>query len=102
MAVLLAADAHTLIDADLIVPFDTVATDAADRAWLDSFYPAFLANGRIAGHTWGVPFQRSTVVLYWNKAIFESAGLDPEHAPATWAEHAGLATRLTQPGQRWS
>ena len=101
MAVLLAVDAHTLIDADLIVPFDQVATDPADRAWLDSFYPAFLANGRIAGHTWGVPFQRSTIVLYWNKQAFESAGLDPAHAPATWAEHADAATKLTKQGERW-
>ncbi len=75
MAVLLAVDAHSLIDDDLIVPFDTVATPAEDQAWLDSFYPAFLRNGRIGGHTWGIPFQRSTIVLYWNKPLFAQAGL---------------------------
>ncbi len=102
MAVLLAVDAHTLIDDQLIVPFDQIATDAADRAWLDSFYPAFLANGRIGGHTWGVPFQRSTIVLYWNKLAFESAGLDPETPPADWARHANFAARLSKPdGSRW-
>ncbi len=96
MAVLLAVDAHSLIDDDLIVPFDTLATTAADKAWLDSFYPAFLANGRIGGHTWGVPFQRSTIVMYWNKQAFGEVGLDPETAPATWVAHADAATRLTK------
>jgi sn-glycerol 3-phosphate transport system substrate-binding protein len=95
MAVLLSTDVFSLIDDDLVVPFDTVATDAADRAWLDSFYPAFLKNGEIGGHTWGVPFQRSTIVLYWNKDAFRGAGLNPDIAPATWKLHADWAQKLT-------
>ncbi len=43
-----------------------------------------------------MPFQRSTVVLYWNKDAFRQAGLDPERAPQTWAEHADAAAKLTQ------
>src|ERR1700751_208160 len=50
MAVLLSTDAFSLIDDDLIVPFDTLAGGDADRAWLRSFYPAFLRNGEINGH----------------------------------------------------
>ena len=96
LAVLLSTDAFSLIDDDLIVPFDTVATSDADRAWLRSFYPAFLKNGEIDGHTWGVPFQRSTIVLFWNKAAFQDAGLDPERPPATWDEHAAFAQKLTR------
>ena len=87
MAVLLSTDVFSLIDDDLIVPFDTLAESEADRAWLRSFYPAFLKNGEIDGHTWGVPFQRSTIVLFWNKAAFQEAGLDPERA----AGHLGRA-----------
>ena len=34
MAVLLSTDVFSLIDDDLIVPIDTVASDAADKAWL--------------------------------------------------------------------
>ena len=102
MAVLLAVDAHTLIDDKLIVPFDSVATSAEDSAWLRSFYPAFLANGRIGGQTWGIPFQRSTIVLFWNKQLFEQAGLDPARpARADWAEHAAMAARISKPGERW-
>jgi sn-glycerol 3-phosphate transport system substrate-binding protein len=94
MAVLLAVDAHTLIDDKLIVPFDEVASTADDRAWLSSFYPAFLANGQIGGHTWGIPFQRSTIVLFYNKTLLPTA-------PQTWAQHAEMAATLTIKDQRW-
>ena len=96
LAVLLAVDAYSLVDDELILPFDTVAQSADDKAWLNSFYPAFLRNGQIDGHTWGVPFQRSTIVLYWNKDIFKNAGLDPEKPPGTWAEHTDFAVKTTK------
>jgi sn-glycerol 3-phosphate transport system substrate-binding protein len=96
MAVLLSTDVFSLIDDDLIVPFDTLANSDAHKAWLRSFYPAFLKNGEIDGHTWGVPFQRSTIVLYWNKAAFQEAGLNAEHAPNTWAKQAAFAQKLTR------
>ena len=96
MAVLLAVDAYSLVDDELIVPFDELATTAADKAWLASFYPAFMRNGTIDGHVWGIPFQRSTIVLYWNKAAFSDSGLDPETPPATWADHASFGARATK------
>lgn len=105
MAVLLSTDVFSLIDDDLIVPFDAIAQSETDRAWLRSFYPAFLKNGEIDGHTWGIPFQRSTIVLYWNKAAFKDVGLDPDRPPATWDEHAAFAQKLTRRGggsvERW-
>lgn len=96
LAVLLSTDAFSLIDDDLIVPFDTIAASEADRTWLSSFYPAFLKNGEINGHTWGVPFQRSTIVLFWNKAAFQDAGLNPENPPENWIEQAAFAEKLTK------
>jgi len=45
-----------------------------DQAWLKSFYPAFMENSQTGGTTWGIPFQRSTIVLYWNKEMFKEAG----------------------------
>jgi sn-glycerol 3-phosphate transport system substrate-binding protein len=96
MAVLLAVDAYSLVDDELILPFDTLATTAEDKAWLGAFYPAFMRNGQIDGHDWGIPFQRSTIVMYWNKDAFREAGLDPERAPATWAEHTDFAQKTTK------
>ena len=92
MAVLLSTDAFTLIDQELVVPFDTLG----GTEFLSAFYPAFMANGRIGGHVWGVPFQRSTIVLYWNKEAFQQAGLDPEVAPSDWEQHAAFAQKLTK------
>jgi sn-glycerol 3-phosphate transport system substrate-binding protein len=96
MAVLLSTDVFSLIDDDLILPLDSLAGDMADKAWLGGFYPAFLKNAEIGDHVWGVPFQRSTIVLYWNKDAFRDAGLDPERPPATWSEHAEIARKLTR------
>ena len=76
-SILLSTDMFTLIDEDAIVPFDDFIKTPDDQAWLKSFYPAFMENSQTGGKTWGIPFQRSTIVLYWNKEMFKEAGLDP-------------------------
>src|SRR5690606_2987224 len=45
---------------------------------------------------WGIPFQRSTIVMYYNKDLFKAAGLDPEKAPANWDELDETAKKLTK------
>ena len=95
-SVLLSTDTFTLIDEDAVVPIDTFVKTADDKAWLGSFYKAFLMNGQIGGKTWGVPFQRSTIVMYWNKELFKEAGLDPNKAPASWPELVSMAQKLTK------
>jgi sn-glycerol 3-phosphate transport system substrate-binding protein len=95
-AILLSTDMFTLIDEDAIVPWDELAKGAEDQAWLKSFFPAFMKNSQTGGKTWGVPFQRSTIVLYWNKEAFKEAGLDPNKPPATWAEQVEMAKKLTK------
>jgi len=95
-SVLLSTDMFTLIDEDAVVPFDNFVKTAQDQAWLKGFYPAFMQNSQTGGKTWGIPFQRSTVVMYWNKDLFKAAGLDPNKAPATWVELKDAATKLTQ------
>jgi len=96
ISVLLSTDMFTLIDEDAIAPWDSVATAADDQQWIKSFYPAFMQNSQTGGKTWGIPFQRSTVVLYWNKEAFKEAGLDPNKAPATWKEMVDYARKLTK------
>ncbi|WP_294607825.1 ABC transporter substrate-binding protein [uncultured Roseovarius sp.] len=96
LAVMFSIDAYDLIEQDLILPFEDVAKSDADRAWLDGFYPALMANGRIEGKTWGVPFQRATIVAYYNKDMFRAAGLDPEKAPTTWDEMVSMGKALTK------
>lgn len=96
LAVLLSTDMFTLIDEGAIVPFDPLIKSDDDKQWLQSFYPGFMANSQTGGKTWGVPFQRSTIVMYYNKDLFKEAGLDPEKAPANWAELVESAKKLTK------
>lgn len=98
LAVLFSIDAYDLIEQDIIAPFDEVVTDDEGRAWLDSFYPALMANSEIEGHIWGIPFQRSTIVAYYNKDKFRAAGLDPENPPSTWDEMVEAGKALTRDG----
>jgi len=93
---LLSTDMFTLIDEDAIVPWDELARASDDAAWMKSFFPAFMKNSQTGGKTWGIPFQRSTIVLYWNKEIFKEVGLDPNKAPATWAEQMEFAKKLVK------
>jgi len=96
MAVMLSTDMYTLIDEGVVVPFDELVKTPADRAWMSSFYPAFMKNSQTGGKTWGIPFQRSTIVMYWNKELFKQAGLDPNRPPQNWAELVEYGKKLTQ------
>jgi len=96
LAVMFSIDAYDLIEQDIIMAFDDI--EGVDAGWLDSFYPALMANGKIEGKTWGIPFQRSTIVAYYNKDMFRAAGLDPEAPPATWDEMISMGKALTKDG----
>src|ERR687887_437397 len=93
MSVLFSIDLYELLEQDVIVAFDDIG---ADKKWLASFYPALMANGTYKGKVYGIPFQRSTIVMYWNKDAFKEAGLDPEKAPATWDEMTKMASKLVK------
>ena len=95
LAVMFSIDAYDLIEQELVVPFDELVEGEEGEAWLNSFYPALMANGQIEGQTWGIPFQRSTIVAYYNRDMFEAAGLDPDQAPTTWEELISMGQALT-------
>lgn len=95
LSVLLSTQMFALIDEDVIVPFDAYLTDEEKAEWIGGFYPSFMENSQTGGKTYGIPFQRSTPVLYWNKEAFKAAGLDPEVAPANWDEMVEMGKALT-------
>ncbi len=95
LAVMFSIDVYDLIEQDLITPFDDVMNSKEDQAWLNDFYPALMENGQAEGKTWGIPFQRSTIVAYYNKEMFKAAGLDPEKPPKTWDELVTMGKKLT-------
>ncbi|MGN6411528.1 MAG: sn-glycerol-3-phosphate ABC transporter substrate-binding protein UgpB [Nitrobacter sp.] len=52
----------------------------------------------IAGNLLSFPFNVSTPILYYNKDLFRTAGLDPEKPPKTWPEVGEAARKLRATG----
>ena len=52
------------------------------------------------GKLFALPVALSTPVLYYNKAAFRKAGLDPENPPRTWAQVQQAADKLFDAGSR--
>jgi sn-glycerol 3-phosphate transport system substrate-binding protein len=93
LAVMLATDLYDLINGDYIVPLDDYINSSPDgQEFLDRFASAFLENSRYDNKIWSIPFQRSVVALYYNKTLFDEAGLE---APTSWESWAKAAEALT-------
>ncbi|MCI0182411.1 MAG: extracellular solute-binding protein [Acidibacillus sp.] len=58
------------------------------------FLPGLLNNTSYQGTTYGIPFNRSVPVLYYNPTLFAAAHI--QTAPATWAQLAQDAAKLTK------
>ena len=99
LAVMLAADLYDLVNAGYIVPLDDfIKAMPNGDAYINDFFPAFLANSRYDGKIWSIPFQRSVVTLYYNADLFEQEGIKP---PDSWQALAEAAQKLTIPDKRW-
>jgi sn-glycerol 3-phosphate transport system substrate-binding protein len=48
----------------------------------------------MAGNMLSFPFNASTPILYYNKNLFRTAGLDPSQPPKTWPELEAAAKKL--------
>ena len=96
LSVMFSIDIYELIEQDAIVAFDDIVKTDEEKTWLNSFYPALMENGKTGGKTWGIPFQRSTIVMYYNKDAFREAGLDPNKPPATWDELVSAGKKLNK------
>lgn len=93
VAILLSTDLYTLVDMEGVIPLDGyIASD--EGLDIDDFFDAFMSNSTSAGQVWGIPWQRSTPILYYNKDAFAEVGLDPETPPATWEELVEFGKQL--------
>ena len=50
------------------------------------------------GNMLSMPFNSSTPILYYNKTIFEKAGLDPNTPPKTWADVEEFSKKIKDSG----
>ena len=82
-----------MVDLDVVTPVqDYIDADKYDVSDLE---PNVLAYYTVNGKQYSMPFNTSTPILYYNKDMFTAAGLDPEKPPATFAEFADAARKLT-------
>ena len=63
------------------VPLNT-GPDGAE--WLDAYLPNFLDLGRVGEEIYAIPHAYGTPMIYYNRDLFEAAGLDPDVPPTTW------------------
>jgi multiple sugar transport system substrate-binding protein len=72
---------------------------ARDRRFKkEDYYETPWERGRFYGKAYGLPIYTDTRLLWWNKAHFKQAGLNPDQPPRTWTEFRQYARRLTLRG----
>jgi len=76
--------------------------DASAAISDSTFYPAALDAFAFDGHQYGLPITFSTVMLIYNKDMFDAAGLSYPDESWTWDDVLSAATALTDaPNRVW-
>jgi multiple sugar transport system substrate-binding protein len=63
---------------------------------LDDYFPDILKTAMYAGRYYGLPWIAQPVVMYYNKALFDAAGMDYPDLSWTWDDFEAAAAALTQ------
>ncbi len=72
------------------------AKDIVSAKTIDDFQPSFVKNASIDGTQWGLPFIASARALFYNKDIFQKAGITAP--PTTWADLEADAAKIKAAG----
>ncbi|SNT75250.1 sn-glycerol-3-phosphate ABC transporter substrate-binding protein UgpB [Paracoccus seriniphilus] len=82
-----------------IVPVHQLMQDQGVPFDQDAFLPAVVGYYTDTdGNMLSMPFNSSTPILYYNKDIFEKAGLDPDTPPKTWGEMEEFSRKIIDSG----
>ena len=82
-----------------IIPVAQVMKDAGEKFDPKVYIPAVAGYYTTTkGEMLSFPFNSSTTVFYYNKDLFQKAGLDPDRAPATWPEVMAAAAKIKTSG----
>ena len=101
IALMFSIDLYQLMSTGKLYDYNSFCKTEEEQAWLNGFYPGFMENSRVpdgnGGYTvYGIPWQRSTIIMYYNKDAFREVGLNPDAPPTTWAELEEYAAKLTK------
>ncbi|MGZ0148684.1 ABC transporter substrate-binding protein [Kribbella sp. WER1] len=92
VSILSLGDQQSLLDVKALQPIDELAHKNNVSIAFDDFYPAFLNETKSDGGTYGLPFQRSTPVLFYNADALHAAGATS--APATWDDVVSTSEKM--------
>jgi sn-glycerol 3-phosphate transport system substrate-binding protein len=77
---------QTMLSSGAIYPVFQLMNDQGIKInWAD-FLSVVKSYYSFKGNLYSMPFNSSTAILYYNKSIFQKAGLNPEKAPTTFEE----------------
>jgi multiple sugar transport system substrate-binding protein len=79
--------------------FKDLTANIDGLAFKDAINKGHMAAGTDAGKSYVLPFVLDLSMLFWNKALFQEAGLDPEKAPASLEEVAAAAKAIQALGK---
>ena len=82
----------TLVDAGLAIP----VSEVFDEEYLNKFDQNALESCMMDGEVCGLPMYDCAFMLFYNKDLFEQAGLDPNTPPTTYDEMLEMAEKLSQ------
>lgn len=88
---------RTLIEQGGAVPINQYMEADANFS-MDGMFPAMMDLGRIGETYYATPVAVSTPVLYVNKELAESAGIDMDNLPTTWEEARAAAEKCVDAG----
>jgi multiple sugar transport system substrate-binding protein len=69
---------------------------ASNEVKADDWFPVAWGECVWQGKTYAQPFESGTYAAWYNKQLFEQAGLDGSKSPVTWADVDAAAEKLTQ------
>ncbi len=78
--------------------FQDITSQVDALPYKSSLSPAHMAQATYDGKIYAVPFTGDVSALFYNKALFKKAGLDPEKPPTTYAEMEADAKAITALG----
>ncbi len=87
-----------LINSGLISPVDELANKYDESIDWDNYFVPVEGYYEYQGQHYSMPFNSSTPLMYYNKTLFERAGLDPNDPPETYAEVVEAAKALKASG----
>lgn len=74
------------IDSGFFAPVQSILSDDQLQQIKDDVMAPLISYFTVNDTLWSLPWNNSTPLLYYNKNMFEAAGLDPDTPPATWQE----------------